>query len=453
MMQRPITAPRLPATDMVLLAVFFIGIYLEVAIQITPTMPLPAAPSGLAGLVLLWRRRDSLRPLHLAGLLAVILLYILASLSVENYDYLGKRFTGLVQLSYSLIIGYAMMLTVIQASRRQLSAFFLTFSIAILIGSLLETHTGLRAISDQVRQAIYTSGVYESDLRDELLYGKIRPKVFTSEPSAVTFGYTMFTFAWFLVSMMRRKLLVFLALLGAGLMAMPGPTLLLSLPLLVPYYLFVVPKSPGSRQGFGQRAGILLLSMLLLIVFVVLGMTVYEERLNHILTGRDPSFFYRIIGPALVALEVMKLQPWAGAGLTGEDAIANLVLKVYVRSEHYSAAWKITDISTVLTNYFWLHWIYLGLVWGAVMLAAHSVWLRFLGVPSILFCWAVWVVFGQASGAYVGPKCWAIFFLAAGLSILHQRVSIPAASPLRPVTARLAKPPRGYLTPYPARTG
>ena len=152
MMQRPITAPRLPATDMVLLAVFFIGIYLEVAIQITPTMPLPAAPSGLAGLVLLWRRRDSLRPLHLAGLLAVILLYILASLSVENYDYLGKRFTGLVQLSYSLIIGYAMMLTVIQASRRQLSAFFLTFSIAILIGSLLETHTGLRAISDQVRQ-------------------------------------------------------------------------------------------------------------------------------------------------------------------------------------------------------------------------------------------------------------------------------------------------------------
>jgi len=26
-----------------------------------------------------------------------------------------------------------------------------------------------------------------------------------------------------------------------------------------------------------------------------------------------------------------------------------------------------------------------------------------------------WAILGQASGAYVGPKCWAVLFLAAAL--------------------------------------
>src|SRR3546814_5299014 len=105
------------------LPIFFIGIYLEVAIQITPSIPLPSAPSGLAGLVLLWRRRDQMQPMHLAGLFGIILLYVGAVLSAPDYTYLPKRFTGLVQLVYSLVIGYAMLLTILLATRRQLARF------------------------------------------------------------------------------------------------------------------------------------------------------------------------------------------------------------------------------------------------------------------------------------------------------------------------------------------
>ena len=61
--------------------------------------------------------------------------------------------------------------------------------------------------------------------------------------------------------------------------------------------------------------------------------------------------------------------PWAGAGLTGEPFITDNVMNVYMNSPSFQAAWRISRIADVLTNYVWLHWIYLGLVWGVVMFA------------------------------------------------------------------------------------
>jgi len=440
MMQPPMMPQRLAGIDLILVALYMTGIYLGFDIRITPTIPLPSALAGLAGLTLLWRRRDSIMPLHLAGLLGVVVIYLAATLSASDLGYLGKRFTGLVQLVYSLLIAYGLFLTVLSATRRQLAGLLLGFSLVILAGCLLETYAGLRPVSDAVRLVLYDYGIYESDLRDQILYGHVRPKLFTSEPSAVTFGYTLFTFGWFVISIYRYKLAAFLLLLGAGLAAMPGPTLLLALPLVVPYYLFI---DGNSRNRFG----ILMLSGIFLFAATTLGMTIYAERVRHILAGDDPSFFYRVVGPALVALHVMKTYPWAGAGLTGEPFISNLVMDVFVSSSQYSASWKIDKISSALTNYFWLHWIYLGVVWGLAAVAALSVWLRLLGVPSILFCWAVWIVFGQASGAYVGPKTWTVLLLAAGLAILLRRPVLAAPAEIKPAIylSALRRPARAGL--------
>lgn len=441
-----IAESRLGAVDMLLLVIFFAGIYLGVMVQITAKIPFPAAPAGIAGLFLLWRRRDNIVPKHLAGLLGVVVLYLAASLFATDIGNLPKRFTGLVQLTYSLVIGYAMFLTLLQASRHQLARLFLGFSLFILIGSLLESYAGLNAISDAVRNKIYDSGIYDSDLRDQILYGKVRPKLFTSEPSAVTFGYTLFTFAWFMVTQNRTKLMIFLALLAAGIFAMPGPTLLLSLLLLPPYYFFILPQTPPiGRFGSGYRVAIIIFGSVLLMVFAVVGATVYAERLGQIMNGNDPSFFYRVIGPGLVGLEVIQHYPWAGAGLTGEASITDLVMNVFVQSSHFSAGWRISKISEVLTNYFWLHWIYLGLVWGCVTLVGLTIWLRMLGVPAIMFCWITWAVFGQASGAYVAPKTWVVLLLAAALTMLHQRVAVPGTVTMRPAPGAALRIRRPYL--------
>ena len=416
----PLAPQRLKWPDLCLVGLFLLGIYLGVAIQVTPRIPIPAAPAGLAGLVLLWRRRDQIVPAHLVALLIVVLLYLASIFSATELAFLGKRFTGWLQLTYSLVISYGFFLTLIQADRRQIAGLFLGFSLVILVGALLEDYGGLRPISDQVRLMIYNYGIYDADLRDQLLYGRIRPKLFTSEPSAVTFGYTLFCFGWLITTRWRWRLPFYLALAGAAIVVLPGPTLLLLLVLAVPYELFVDGRTDGGR-GIGGLVKAALCVVALIVGAFVIGSSVFAERLAEINSGRDASFFFRETGPALTALDVIRHHPWAGSGLTGETYIANEVANVFVRSPEFSADWSYDKVADVLANYFWLHWIYLGLVWGTIMIVALTGWLKVLGVPSPLFCWAVWVILGQASGAYVSPKTWSVFMLAAAASVMQQR--------------------------------
>jgi hypothetical protein len=424
----------LPATrhldfiDSVLVILFLAGLYLGVSLQITSTIPLTCAPSGVAGLLMLWRRRDQINPRHFAGLLAVVTVYLFSILAATNYAFLNKRFTGLLQLTYSLIIAYAMFLTMVHGERRQIANILLGFCIFIIVGCLLETYAGLRPISDAVRGKLYDASViYESDLRDVLLYGRIRPKLFTSEPSAVTFSYTQYSALWLVLSTWRWKLPVFLCMMAMALFVLPGPTLVLMLLLTVPYLIFLAGIQRGRRPSASRLIGSLVLSVFLVALMIVLGQIFFAARLEQLAMGQDASFFGRFTGPMLVAFDMLKNYSWAGAGLTGEPFIADRVMKVYIHSTAFDSSWRFTRVADALSNYFWLHWIYLGAVWGVVCIVAVSVWLRMLGVPSVLYCWAVWVILGQASGAYVGPKTWSVLLMAAAASV---QPSAPAATVL-----------------------
>lgn len=415
-------ARRLTGIDLALIGLFLIGLYLGVSLQITSKIPLTCAPSGFAGLIMLWRRRDDIQPRHLAGLLGVVALYLVSILIATDLAFLSKRFTGLVQLTYGLVIGYGLFLTLLRAERRQIAQILLGFCIFIIIGCILENHTGLRAISDRVREKIYDSGVvYDADLRDQLLYGHIRPKLFTSEPSAVTFAYTHFCSAWLVVSPWRWKLPIYLGLVSLAMVVLPGPTLVLMLLLMIPYLILL--SGANRRRSTTRVVSMIALSIVVLGITVAVGQSLFAARLAELSRGEDASFFYRFTGPMLVAFDVFRHFPVAGAGLTGESFITDNVMNVYMNSPSFQAAWRIDRVGDVLTNYFWLHWIYLGLAGGVIMFAALSVWLRMLGVPSVLYCWAVWLILGQASGSYVGPKTWAVLLIAAGTSILSTRAA------------------------------
>ena len=161
------TARRLDGLDMALVVLYLLGLYLGVSLQVTSKIPLTCAPSGAAGLILLWRRRDRIQPAHLAGLLVVLALYLGSAMVAEDVSFLSKRFTGLVQITYSLVIAYAMFLTLIEAERDQIAAILLVFCLFIIVGCLLETYGGLRPISDRVREYLYDPGVvYDGDRRD-----------------------------------------------------------------------------------------------------------------------------------------------------------------------------------------------------------------------------------------------------------------------------------------------
>ena len=440
---------RLDLLDSALITLFLLGLYLGVALQVTPKVPLTCAPSGVAGMIMLWRRRDEINPRHLAGLLAVVTVYLCSVLAASDYAFLSKRFTGLLQLTYSLVIAYAMFLTLVHGERRQIARILLTFAVLILVGCLLETYTGLRQLSDAVRERIYEAGVvYDADLRDQILYGRIRPKLFTSEPSAVTFAYTHYCAVWLVVSPWRWKLPVYLGLIAMALVVLPGPTLVLMLLLTIPYLIFLAGAQPGRRPQATRLIGALALSALLVGVTIVLGKTFFAERLDELASGRDASFFYRFTGPMLVAFDTFRHYPWAGAGLTGEPFIADNVLNVYMNSPSFQAAWRISRIGDVLTNYFWLHWIYLGLVWGVLSVVAISVWLRMLGAPSVLYCWTIWLILGQASGSYVGPKTWSVLLISAAASILRVGSRRPHPATTRSRAPALRTPLR-FINPRP----
>jgi len=418
---------ELTIADWVLLTIYFAGIYLEIPIQITASIPFPSAPAGLAGLVLLFRRRDCMSSVQLSALFSVVFLYAVSAFLAPDISFLTKRFTGLAQLTYSIVIAYAMFLTLTMARRDALARFFLTWCVTLLLGCLLEKYAGLRPISDAVRQVLYERGLYNADLRDELLYGAIRPKFFASEPSAVTFGITLFTFGWFMASRSRYRLLGALGLLGVAQIVAPGPTSLLALVTIGAAYLLLADANGQIR--IANRIGGLAVAIMLALVAVQFGSELYSARLATIENSNDPSFFYRVIGPALVGVKVLVTYPFAGVGLTSEEYIRDLVFNAFVQSPDYSAGWQpVETVAQALNNYFWLHWIYLGAVFGLVMIAAISMFLRTLGAPSIVFCWIVWATLGQASGAYVSPKTWTVLFLAAALAKV--RVAQPAASPI-----------------------
>jgi hypothetical protein len=126
-------------------------------------------------MILLWRRRDRIKPAALAGLICILLLYLVSILCATNVEYLPRRTNGLIQLTYSITIGYALFLTVTQGTRQQIGRLFLTFAVVILIGCLLEAYAGLRPVSDAVHSVLYSRGLYENDLRDVLFYNRVRP--------------------------------------------------------------------------------------------------------------------------------------------------------------------------------------------------------------------------------------------------------------------------------------
>jgi len=417
--------PRPPtAVDRVLIFLFLAGIYLGVAVTLPGGIPIPCVVAGIAGLVLLIKNSGYISERQFIPFVTVLALFLISVLFGPGEDYLREYFKGFIQLAYSLAIVYGFFLAASRFQRDQLGGIFFWFCIFIAVGATLENYVpSFRDISDEFRRNVYSFGVYASDARDQLFYGRVRPKLFTSEPSAMTFAYTLFAFSWYVLSRNRGKLLGYIGLIVIGYFLMRGPTLILGM-FLVPIYEFLL----ASRRGPPWAARLdsirvvvgLVLAGVLLTATVFVGAIVYEERITTIINGGDPSFFSRIVAPLLTAHEVISKHPFSGAGITGWEVIQTTVEQIYATAPGMQA-FRVDNAAYVVTNYFWLHWIFLGLFWGSITIAALTWFLNSIGVPSIAFCWVVWLVFGQASGGYVDPRTWTVLLLAATLAVIHDR--------------------------------
>ncbi|MCD6073281.1 MAG: hypothetical protein K0Q70_164 [Rhodospirillales bacterium] len=420
-----IVKPRaVSAVDYVLIFLFLVGIYLGVAAQLPGGVPIPCVVAGMAGLILLIKHAGDINERQFIPFITVLALYLISILFGPGEDYLREYFKGFIQLAYSLAIVYGFFIAASRFDRDRLGGMFFWFCVFIVVGTTLENYVpAFRDISDAFRRQVYSFGVYASDARDQLFYGRVRPKLFTSEPSAVTFAYTLFAFAWYVLSRNRYKVLGYIGLIMIGYFMMRGPTLILGM-FLVPVYEFLLASRrgpPGAARLDSIRVVVgLLFTVLLLGATVFVGAILYQERIATIFNGGDPSFFSRIVAPLLTAHDVISRHPFSGAGLTGWEVIQRTVEQIYADAPGMQR-FIVDNAAYVVTNYFWLHWIFLGLFWGSLIIGALTWFLHSLGVPSVAFCWIVWVVFGQASGGYVDPKTWTVLLMAATLAVIHDR--------------------------------
>jgi hypothetical protein len=428
--------------DSVLVLVFLLGIYMELALQLSPTVPLPNVLAGLAAMALLLRHPDWVEERQVVALFSVVLLLLASIFCAENFGFFKSRLTGLIQMTYSLILGYALFIALIRYDRDRLARLFLYFCLFIIVGTALENYTPFRAVSDTVREHVFSSGVYNADARDQLLYGRIRPKLFTSEPSAVSFAFALFSLCWYLLSTWRWKFAAYLAIIAMAYFLIRGPTLLLGLVLVGPCEILQsTPRTIADGGRFARMAAIGACTALLMMIAGWAVTSLYSTRFSEIMSGSDPSFFYREIGPALAAFDSIRHHPIAGIGLTGEDLFGERLVSIFATSSAFDPAWPMDGNGQSLNNYFWLHWMYLGLGWGIGILAAISWYMRRLGTRNVMLCWIIWAVFGQASGAYVSPKPWAVLMLACAITALrhHYPASHRSTTRLPPERAKLAR--------------
>ena len=377
-------------------------------------------------MLLLMKNVRRIRMAHLKSIFGVL---IIGGLTVffapEASLYFGERIKGLAYLSYSMGFAYALFLELRQWERGEVASLFKLLSLLIIIGCLLENYTRFREVSDAFRFAVFKSGVYEGFDRDLGTFGMIRPKLFTSEPSYVALMFLSFSTIWFGLSQERRKYVYYGALIAMALFLIRSPIILLASPiaLVVLFYL----DYRGLRHflrilGMRELIAVMLIALFVVAFLYVAFSTVMFRRGQLILAGKDQSFAARIVAPPLTAYETVKAYPVFGAGITGKEAIEEQMGDIFIALGFTAAVQQWRETNNLVhrnANFFWLHWIYFGLLGGIGVLWLLYRLMKSLGVTHFCFCFMTLLIISQTAGGYVGTRTWTIIFMVFLISVFR----------------------------------
>lgn len=401
---------------------FLFGIYTNITLTVTAGIPWVAVPASIAGILMLAKNYSSIQLRHLTPML---MLLIISALSIvfapDMYGLFSERAKSLLHLTHSLVICYGFYLELVSWRREQVLKITFIAVILIVVGTALENYAGLDVVSDAFRQMVYSKFVYDADIRDLTVFGIVRPKLFTLEPSYVARFFLLIISIWLLLSRHPLRFIIFFVLLMAGVFLIRSPVLIVGS--FVALLVIVLPKplAPGQpRPNMAKKFIILLVIGVLTITILYLVVSIFfSARLDLIIAGRDPSFVIRMTGPMMIAWETIMRYPLFGVGIGGQGAILDIFINVYM--PFFKVEWIYEFLEFAITNVFWLYWVFYGLLGGVLGAIAIKSLIHRLGSGPIFFPLMIILIYTQTTGAYVTPGLWAAVFFVLAATVLNTR--------------------------------
>ncbi|MDA3822501.1 MAG: hypothetical protein PF450_07840, partial [Bacteroidales bacterium] len=272
--------------------------------------------------------------------------------------------------------------------------------------------TPFKYLSDDFRHWVFQRGVYEADLRDIFTYGQIRPKLFTSEPSHVAKFYILSLFVWFALTRNAWRYLLYIFFMVGGLIIIRSPIIVLSIPLALGAEIFlresinlssiVTKKKPVIR-------GTLVVAIIISVLFLTVALnTILAQRTRTAIAGTDESFAGRITVPVLIALNTVKKYPLWGAGITGKEAIADVIFHSY-----REIGFKTYDVYSANCNFLMIFISYYGVLGGVLFIGGFVTLIRRLEIGNGMFITLSILIFSQTMGSFVGLRTWGYVFIIA----------------------------------------
>jgi hypothetical protein len=396
----------------ILIFIYLFGIHSRFTFYLSDSLYIPYFFSGLSGLILLIKNIKKVTYFRIKPI--AILLFISAIsifLSPDSSVFLIERFKAFIYFAYSLTIAYAIYLELSQWDCRHIIFLFFGAMITILLGCSLENYTSFKMISDQFRFFAYPH-YYTSEIRDILLHGGIRPKLFTAEPSHLASSYILFSISWLIISTNRYKFIIFLVLFVILLFLIRSPIMFIGLfSAFIIYFYFNLSNIKKFFDITKPLKYIFLILILIIILYSTLT-TALSGRLDFIVKGEDESILLRLVTPIFIAYETIVQYPFFGAGIGGKEAIENITLSVFMNHGiNVNRLSKGIGIAHTIPNAFWEYWIVFGLFGGLLGLLCFNNFARKLSRNNKLIFFFLILAYGFASGAIGGTWIWASVFL------------------------------------------
>lgn len=369
-----------------------------------------------------WTISSGLRVAAIASLFCFISLF-----SLLERSHFVDLLKGCAQLGSSMVVSASLVFWLQKRDPARIAVFLYWLVVCVLLLALLETFVPqIRDGGNVVREQIYGGrSLYDSNERDIRTYGLVRPLVLAREPAHLGFFIAVCITIWAAVGRARARYVQALILLAWTMISVRTPVVVVGIAAVISLWAYeraILGKLSAARIALGLTLSFALMACALL---------VFGERFRLIQSGDDFSATARLIGPPFIAFDILKVSPLFGLGPGSAEAISPFVKSRFYLFGFDGRLGEFSDreIGNFVTNYFWLHWIYFGVVGGAIAVYLLHKLARYMGAHRPTFVIYLFFLFGQAIGGYVNLRVWVTFALLTwALAVIDARAR--AAEPI-----------------------